>query len=76
MSQNQSLTWKAANLRTAINEVKKRVSILTGFLLEEGISVKAYRQLQILHSELGEMPELPAVETDGKVYMRGDSVTC
>jgi hypothetical protein len=76
MTKNPSLTRKTASLQEAVGDLRKRVAILSSFLLEEGVSVKSYRQLQILHGELGCMPELPAVEADGKVYLRDTEEAC
>lgn len=76
MTKNPSLTRKAASVQEAIGELRKRVAILSACLLEEGVSVKSYRQLQILHGELGSMPDLPAVETDGKVYLNDTEAAC
>ena len=65
-------TKRASPVIDPLSMVRRRVAVLTGVLLNDGISARAYRQLQILHGELGQMPSLQTEERGGFVYMKGD----
>ena len=68
----KAIKTKRASVIDPLCMVRRRVAILTGVLLNDGISARAYRQLQILHGELGQMPSLQTEERGGFVYMKGD----
>jgi len=40
-------------------------------LLQDGVSERCHRQLQILYAELGDMPELSVVQIEGKFFLEG-----
>lgn len=62
MSRSVCLSKKVADVLLKVGEVRKRVTVLSAVLLEEGCSRSAYHQLQILFAELGSMPDLPCIE--------------
>lgn len=71
MSRSPTLDRKFADLQASFTSLRQRCSKLAVAMLsdEQGVSERAYHELQCLFAEIGRMPDMPYVESiDGRVY--------